>query len=94
MDNTVYEEIAAEMNLPVEVVKLAYTSYWRFIRHTIEVLPLRNNLSEDEFNQLKTNFNIPSLGKLNCTYDRYDGVNKKFRYIRELKNGNTKNKKE
>lgn len=90
MDNSIYESISKELNIPLEVVKEAYTSYWKFIRKTVEVIPLKDNLSEEDFSKLKTNFNIPSLGKLNCTYDRYTGINKKFRYIRELKNGNSK----
>ena len=66
-----YKKVAEEMNIPVEVVELAYKSYWKFIRKTIQELPLKDALSEEEFAKLKTNFNIVSLGKLNCTYDRY-----------------------
>ena len=28
-------------------------------------------MTEEEFESLKTNFNLPSLGKLNCTYERW-----------------------
>lgn len=66
-----YKQVAEEMNIPVEVVKEAYLSYWKFIRKTIQELPLKNDLSEEEFAKLKTNFNIVSLGKLSCDYDRY-----------------------
>ena len=66
-----YRKVAEEMNIPVEVVELAYKSYWKFIRKTIQELPLKDDLSEEEFAKLKTNFNIVSLGKLSCDYDRY-----------------------
>lgn len=66
-----YKQVAEEMNIPVEVIKEAYLSYWKFIRKTIQELPLKNDLSEEEFAKLKTNFNIVSLGKLSCDYDRY-----------------------
>lgn len=68
---SLYKEVAEEMNIPVEVVEFAYKSYWKFIRKTIQELPLKEDLSEEEFAKLKTNFNIVSLGKLACTYDRY-----------------------
>lgn len=66
-----YKQVAEEMNIPVEVVKEAYLSYWKFIRKTIQELPLKDDLSEEEFAKLRTNFNIVSLGKLSCDYDRY-----------------------
>lgn len=75
-----YKQVAEEMNLPVEVVKTAYKSYWKFIRSKIQELPLKEDLSEEEFKQLKTNFNIVSLGKLSCTYDRYLRVKEKEKY--------------
>ena len=74
------------MNIPVEVVEFAYKSYWKFIRKTIQELPLKQDLSEEEFAKLKTNFNIVSLGKLSCNYDRYKRVKLREKY----KNGNTK----
>ena len=51
-----YRKVAEEMNIPVEVVEFAYKSYWKFIRKTIQELPLKENLSEEEFAKLKTNF--------------------------------------
>ena len=81
-----YKQVAEEMNIPVEVVKEAYLSYWKFIRKTIQELPLKQDLSEEQFAKLKTNFNIVSLGKLSCTYDRY----KRMKLREKYKNGNTK----
>ena len=75
-----YKKVAEEMNIPVEVVELAYKSYWKFIRKTIQELPLKNDLSEEEFAKLKTNFNIVSLGKLSCTYDRYKRKKEQLKY--------------
>ena len=75
-----YNKVAKEMNIPVEVVEFAYKSYWKFIRKTIQELPLKEDLSEEEFAKLKTNFNIVSLGKLSCNYDRYKRVKLKEKY--------------
>lgn len=75
-----YKQVAEEMNIPVEVVELAYKSYWKFIRKTIQELPLKDDLSEEEFAKLKTNFNIVSLGKLSCNYERYKNMKLKEKY--------------
>ena len=83
-----YKQVAEEMNIPVEVVEFAYKSYWKFIRKTIQELPLKQDLSEEEFAKLKTNFNIVSLGKLSCNYDRYKRVKLREKYR------NDKNKKD
>jgi hypothetical protein len=47
--------------------------------------PLKENLCEEDFKKLRLNFNIPSLGKLICTYDRYRALIKGYK--------NNKNKK-
>lgn len=75
-----YKEVAEKMNIPVEVVEFAYKSYWKFIRKTIQELPLKEDLSEEEFAKLKTNFNIVSLGKLTCNYDRYKRLKLREKY--------------
>ena len=84
---TIYKKVAEEMNIPVEVVEFAYKSYWKFIKNTIQELPLIEDLSEEEFAKLKTNFNIVSLGKLSCTYDRYKRIKLREKY----KNGDIEN---
>lgn len=63
--------LAKELNIPVEELVKVYKAYWRFIRHTIEALPLKEELNEEAFSKLKTNFNVSNLGKLSCTYQRY-----------------------
>ena len=70
----ILKQVSDELELPLDVVKLAYESNWKFIRETIKDLPLKEDLTEEEFSKLQTNFNIPSLGKLTCTYDRFKGV--------------------
>ena len=77
--------MANKLGLPREVVKEAYESYWRYIRCTISELPLKNDLSEEEFNKLRTNFNVPSLGKLSCTYSRYKAIKDRNKYVKKLR---------
>ena len=85
MRNSIYKKVSEELNIPIDVVEFAYKSYWKFIRETIQNLPLKEELSEDDFAKLKTNFNIVSLGKLSCTYDRYKRIKLKEKY-RNAKN--------
>lgn len=78
-------KVSKELNIPKEVVDAAYKSYWDFIKQTIQSLPLKDDIDEEEFAKLRTNFNIPSLGKMTCTFDRMMGVKKRFKYIKGLR---------
>jgi hypothetical protein len=79
-------KVAGETGIPEEVVKTVYRSQWDFIRVHIEELPLKEDLSKEEFDKLRTNFNVPSLGKMSCTFDRYKAVKKEFEVIKKLRN--------
>lgn len=63
--------LSRKLNLSSEEILDIYKAYWRFVRTTIEKLPLKEDLDEEAFSKLKTNFNIPKLGKLHCTYSKY-----------------------
>jgi hypothetical protein len=86
--NEAVAKVAKELNLPSRVVDKTYKSYWRFIRDTIQELPLKDNITEEDFKKLRTNFNIPSLGKLSCTYDRMVRVKERYKFIRNLREKN------
>lgn len=82
----IINRVSNELNLPKELVENTYKSYWYFIKDSIENLPLKNTITQEEFNLLKTNINVPSLGKFNCTYNRYLGVKNRFHIINKIKN--------
>ena len=77
--------VSEELNLPKEVVDKTYKAFWMFINKHIQSLPLKENLNGEDFAKLRTNFNIPSLGKLTCTYDRMLGVKKRFNFIKQIR---------
>ena len=79
------QHVSIELGLPPEVVKRAYESHWKFIRETIQALPLKEDLSEEEFSKLRTNFNIPSIGKLSCIYPRYKAIKDRYKHIKKLR---------
>lgn len=81
----VISEVAQKVELPENIVLKLYKEYWRFIKSTIEELPLKDNLSEEDFSNLKTNFNLPYLGKLNCTYTNWIKKRNKYRYGNKYK---------
>lgn len=84
----IVKKVAQDTGLSEDVVNKTYKAFWLYIRTTISQLPLKNNLNEEDFNKLKTNFNIPSLGKLTCNYQRYSGVKKRFDHIKKLREKN------
>ena len=73
------DRLSRELNLPTDVVVKSYKAYWLFIRQTIEELPLKEDMDEKTFSRLRTNFNIPNLGKLACTYERYIGIKRNIK---------------
>lgn len=77
-----YAEIIAsvseELNLPKTLVDRTYKSYWRAVREHITSLPLKEDLTDEEFLKLQPNVNIPSIGKLAVTLDRYKRMKKAY----------------
>lgn len=82
MYKDIYLEVSRTLGIPPDVIEKAYKSYWLFIKSTIQDLPLKEDLTEEEFSKLRTNFNIPSLGKLNCTLSNYKKTKDKFKSIK------------
>lgn len=77
--------VAADLGLPETLVKKAYRAYWKAIRAHIKSLPLKEDLSDEEFMKLQPNVNIPSIGKLYITLDRYKRMKKSYKIIEEIK---------
>lgn len=84
----IINKVSKELNLPNKVVDKSYKAYWLFIKRHIQSLPLKEVLNEEDFNKLKTNFNIPSLGKFSCTYDRILGIRKKYYITKQIREKN------
>ena len=80
----IYQQVAEELGIPEETVTLAYKSKWRFIRNHIETLTLKEPIDAGQFKQMRTNFNLPSLGKLYLTFERFLNVKKRYEYLKNL----------
>lgn len=81
----VYAQVSEDLNIPVDRVRKVYKAFWRAVHEYVSSQPLKENLSDDEFMKLRPNVNIPSLGKLYVTLDRYHGIKKKDDYYIQKK---------
>lgn len=81
----IIQKIAKKYDLDETIVIDIYNSYWKFIKTTIENLPLKEIRTQEDFNKLKTNFNLMSLGKLSCTIDKWNKLKREESYLKQQK---------
>lgn len=70
----IIEIVSKDMGLSKSITDRIYKAYWKAVRDHITSLPLKEDLKDEEFLQLQPNVNIPSIGKLHVTLDRYHRV--------------------
>lgn len=92
MRNFIYEqalaEVAENLNLSKKFVDKVYRSYWKAVREYVSSLPLKQDLTDEEFSQLQPNINIPSIGKLYITAEKYRWLKNKFEQIKQYRENN------
>lgn len=81
-------EVAEAVHLDKGLVDKVYRAYWRTVRSYITSLPLKREMTEEEFKALKPNVNIPSLGKLYVTYNRYRKLTEVYNEFKKKKEEN------
>lgn len=86
----IIQRVSKDTGISPDIVDKAYKAFWLYIRNSIQELPLKEDLTEDEFLSLRPNFNVPSLGKLCVSYDRYKGVKNRFQHIKNIREKNEK----
>lgn len=86
----IISSVAKETGLSQELVDKTYRAYWRAIREHIVSLPLKENLTDEEFLKLQPNVNITSIGKLYVTLDRYHRI----KNMNQIKLNNLKKKED
>lgn len=81
----IVNKVSGDTGISPDIIDKAYKAFWLYIRDSIQALPLKEDMTEEEFKSLRPNFNIPSLGKITCTIQRYEGVKEKFNHIKKLR---------
>lgn len=81
-----YFKVSEDLGIPVEVIALAYASIGKFIYNKTLEMDL-SSISEEDFKNLRTNFNLPGIGKLYTNWDRVVGARKRSEYLKNLKDG-------
>lgn len=69
------ENTATICEVEVKEAEKVIDTMYEFIRHSIVDIPMKD-LSLEEFNKTKKNFNIPGLGKLYTTEGKFKRINK------------------
>lgn len=82
----IYQKVSKDMGLPTTIVEKGYKAFWKAARDHITSLPLKEDLTDEEFMKLQPNVNIPSIGKLHVTLDRYKRMKKMNAIRKELIN--------
>lgn len=71
------EKIAIKHGISLEEAKAVIDSMYGFMREKISEMNFtESKLTKEEFGELKTNFNIPCIGKFVAVYCAYKKINK------------------
>ena len=74
----IIKKVSEELGLPKVLVDRTYKAYWRAVREHITSLPLKEDLTDEEFMKLRPNVNIPSIGKFYILLDSYRTIRKNY----------------
>lgn len=74
----IIKKVSEELGLPKRLVDRTYKAYWRAVREHITSLPLKEDLTDEEFMKLRPNVNIPSIGKFYILLDSYRTIRKNY----------------
>ena len=78
----IFKEVAVELGMSEDDVHTVYHSFWKTVKLKLGSLQLKGDMTQEEFDKLKTSFNIPKIGKLFCTYERYRRARTRHKYLR------------
>ena len=81
----IFKQVSEDLNIPVDTVRLAYKTYWKFIKEHISELPLKE-CTEEQLEDMKCCFYLPYIGKLYCNKDTFKKIVKNHEIKKNLKN--------
>lgn len=71
------EEIAEKYGMTVKDVESIVSAPYDFIHKTASSMIFKDDMTKEEFSAMKTNFNIPSIGKLYASNFLYNEIQRK-----------------
>ena len=75
-------QVSQALGLPPTLVDKVYRAYWKTIQRYVTSLPLMEDLTDEQFLELRPNVNIPSIGKFYITPERYRRLKNKDKEIK------------
>lgn len=81
--DAIIRAVARDLGMPSTIVEKVYKAYWRAMRDHITSIPMKEELTDDEFLSYRPNVNIPSIGKLYVTLDRYKRMKELYKIRKE-----------
>ena len=82
--NKAVKNAAQVLGLDEKTVNKVYRAYCRTIIDNLSKLQF-DNITEEEFNNLQTSVNLPSIGKIYCTWKEYQNELKRKEYVQKAK---------
>tara|TARA_R110000822_G_scaffold51650_2_gene134216 strand:- start:1406 stop:1675 length:270 start_codon:yes stop_codon:yes gene_type:complete len=76
-DEIKIKEMANKYSLDAEVVRKMISAPYDFMQKKTKELDFVDDLTREEFDKMKKNFNIPGLGKIYASYFLYNEIQKK-----------------
>ena len=80
--NLALRKASRNLSVDLKLVEAVYRSYWLFIKTQVTSVPLKD-ISEEEFDSLDTNINVPYLGKLYVEYEKIKKYRRRLKYLEE-----------
>lgn len=81
----IISKVAESTGLSKTLVNKTYKAYWKAVRDHIISIDLKGHLTDEEFEKARPNINIPSIGKLHVSLDRYHRFIRQGEIIKEIK---------
>jgi len=76
-DEIKIKELSEKYNVDVETIKKIVSAPYDFIQYKTKELEFEDDLDREAFDKMKTNFNIPGIGKLYASFFLYGEIQKK-----------------
>lgn len=87
--NSALKKASKKLNVNQKTVELVYRSYWKFVKEHVSSMILKD-MSQEEFDAVVTNFNIPYIGKLYVVYDRIEKYKQKQKFYQDAEDKKNK----